>query len=563
MKEALGGQVGGRQRIEDLERPRLDGRSYRIFTLPNLIEVLLIHEARTDKASAALDVNVGSFSDPPEMPGIAHAVEHMLYRGTEKYPEENAFERFLTCYGGYSNASTDSTSTNYYFEVSYPSSTPTSSHAASPDVSQTNLAEAKDQSPLRGGLDRFGHFFISPLFLEDTVDRELRAVDSENKENLQNDTWRMHQVNKALVNPDHPYNHFSTGSYETLHDEPIARGVKTRDELIKFYTAQYSANRMKLVVLGREPLDTLEAWVIEIFANVPNKDLGQNRWDMPLFTSKELLTQTFAKPISESLQLELQFPYRDEEKYYESSPSEYLIQLLGHEGPGSVFAFLKEKGWAVSLAADHQNLFSGEDLLAVQIALSEEGLKQYKQIVKYVFQYIGLMRGQSPQEWFMKEHMRMSEVRFQFGERKSPSEITSELASAMQAPYERTRLLSGPHVIKKFDHQLISEGMSYLRPDNFRMTIVSQNFPGGWNQKEKWSGTEYKVEKIPEDFLAEIEEAFESKNRPPELHFPYKNEFIPMRDREAVPWLPYVSYAKRLHPPDVPHTKLIGKAQVV
>ncbi|RYN60637.1 hypothetical protein AA0119_g13119 [Alternaria tenuissima] len=61
------------------------------------------------------------------------------------------------------------------------------------------------------------------------------------------------------------------------------------------------------------------------------------------------------------------------------------------------------------------------------------------------------------------------------------------------------------------------------------MTIVSQDFPDSWNQKEKWYGTEYKVEKIPEDFLAGMREAFESKSRPAELHLSYKNEFIPTR----------------------------------
>jgi len=84
MTEPLTRSVGSRQRIEDLERPALDDRSYRIITLPNQLEVLLIHDANTDKASAALDVNVGSFSDAKDMPGIAHAVEHLLFMGTEK-----------------------------------------------------------------------------------------------------------------------------------------------------------------------------------------------------------------------------------------------------------------------------------------------------------------------------------------------------------------------------------------------------------------------------------------------------------------------------------------------
>lgn len=83
MAESLGRSVA-RPRIEDLERAEVDDRSYRIITLPNQLEVLLIHDATTDKASAALDVNVGSFSDAEDMPGIAHAVEHLLFMGTEK-----------------------------------------------------------------------------------------------------------------------------------------------------------------------------------------------------------------------------------------------------------------------------------------------------------------------------------------------------------------------------------------------------------------------------------------------------------------------------------------------
>jgi secreted Zn-dependent insulinase-like peptidase len=60
-----------------LETPSLDDRSYRVIRLPNQLEALLVHDAKTDKASAAMDVNVGSFSDEDDMPGMAHAVEHV------------------------------------------------------------------------------------------------------------------------------------------------------------------------------------------------------------------------------------------------------------------------------------------------------------------------------------------------------------------------------------------------------------------------------------------------------------------------------------------------------
>jgi len=62
---------------ETLEMSSLDTRAYRVIQLPNQLEVLLIHDPDTDMASASLDVGVGCFSDPPDIPGLAHALEHV------------------------------------------------------------------------------------------------------------------------------------------------------------------------------------------------------------------------------------------------------------------------------------------------------------------------------------------------------------------------------------------------------------------------------------------------------------------------------------------------------
>ncbi len=73
-----GGGSGHVELVTDrLEAPSLDDRSYRVIRLPNQLEALIVHDPKTDKASAAMDVNVGSFSDEDDMPGMAHAVEHV------------------------------------------------------------------------------------------------------------------------------------------------------------------------------------------------------------------------------------------------------------------------------------------------------------------------------------------------------------------------------------------------------------------------------------------------------------------------------------------------------
>ena len=58
-----------------------DKRNYRVLELTNEMRVLLISDPETDKSSAAMDVHVGSMSDPDDIPGLAHFCEHMLFLG--------------------------------------------------------------------------------------------------------------------------------------------------------------------------------------------------------------------------------------------------------------------------------------------------------------------------------------------------------------------------------------------------------------------------------------------------------------------------------------------------
>ncbi|KGM92239.1 uncharacterized protein PADG_11423 [Paracoccidioides brasiliensis Pb18] len=545
------------ERLADvLEKPSVDDRSYRVIRLPNKLEALLVHDPDTDKASASVNVNVGNFSDDDDLPGIAHAVEHALFMGTEKYPKENAYNQYLAAHSGYSNAYTAATETNYYFEVA---ATATSQSKSSPEIPPAtaafpaevepltdglskppfpSIADSAASSsndlvpPLYGALDRFAQFFIAPLFLESTLDRELRAVDSENKKNLQNDAWRLLQLNKSLSNPKHPYHHFSTGNLKTLRDGPQSRGINVRDEFIRFYETNYSANRMKLVVLGQESLDELEGWVAELFADVKNKSLPQNRWDdVQPFTSENLQKICFAKPVMDSRSLDMLFPYQDEDDMYESKPSKYISHLIGHEGPGSILAYIKAKGWAYGLSAGALALCPGSALFTISVRLTEDGLKHYEEIVKVIFQYISLIKSRAPEEWIFDEMKNLAEVDFKFKQKSPASRFTSSLSSVMQKPYPREWLLSGPSLIRKFDEQAIRRGLDFFRADNFNIELVSQTYPGTWDSTEKWYGTEYRVEKISSDMLSQIERILQapSNNPLPELHLPHKNEFVPTR----------------------------------
>jgi hypothetical protein len=165
----------GRPKGEVRKRP-LDERLYKAFELPNGMRVLLVSDPSSSRSAAALDVNVGAFSDPRKVPGLAHFCEHMSFLGTKKFPKEEEFSSYLSSHGGSSNAYTDSEDTVYYFDV--------------------NADFTKE------ALDRFSQFFISPLFTQSATDRELNAIDSEHAKNINSDAFRLYQViNLQFITP--------------------------------------------------------------------------------------------------------------------------------------------------------------------------------------------------------------------------------------------------------------------------------------------------------------------------------------------------------------------------
>jgi insulysin len=191
--------------------------------------------------------------------------EHLLFLGTKKYPQESEYAAFLSANGGASNAYTGLCNTNVSLDSN------TREHALTPWQYRFEVAPGA----LLGALDRFASFFTEPLFDASCTEREVNAVNSEHAKNLQSDIWRFYQLEKHLSAPAHPYSKFGTGNRETLWDGPRREGRDPRGELIQWWEREYCARRMKLVVLGREDLDTLESWVRERFEAVPVRTEGE------------------------------------------------------------------------------------------------------------------------------------------------------------------------------------------------------------------------------------------------------------------------------------------------
>lgn len=74
---------------------------------------------------------------------------------------------------------------------------------------------------------------------------------------------------------------------------------------------------------------------------------------------------------------EISWPFPYHTPMWRSKPEYILSQILGHEGPGSVFAYLKNKGWATSLSAGSQDLAHGFSMMKITVHLTNEGFSEY------------------------------------------------------------------------------------------------------------------------------------------------------------------------------------------
>ena len=141
---------------------------------------------------------------------------------------------------------------------------------------------------LEGGLARLAAFFYAPLFTESLAAREINAVDSEFKRNLQNDTRRLLQIKKHLGLPGHSIRNFGTGNYVSLTnmgrkgvpDEDEATVLlETRRRVVQWWEQQYCAGRMVLAVIGKgqsqpcflRDLVSLFLWPAELLPSLPSQ----------------------------------------------------------------------------------------------------------------------------------------------------------------------------------------------------------------------------------------------------------------------------------------------------
>jgi zinc protease len=294
------------------------------FTLENGLELVVIPDHRTPIVTHMIWYRVGAADEVAGKSGLAHFLEHLMFKGTKKNPA-GYFSQLVAGTGGQENAFTSSDYTGYFQKV------------PREDLAKMMELEA----------DR-----MTGLVLTDEVVLPERDVvlEEQNSRVANSPRSRLSEQIDAALYLNHPYGKPVIGWRPEIEK-------LNREDAVAFYKRFYGPNNAIVVVAGDVEPDQVRALVEKTYGQIPRAFETKPRvrpQEPPPVASR---TVTLADPRVEqpSLQRSYLVPAATDAKRGESEALDVLAHILGGGNNSRLNrALVEEKGVAVSAGASYQ-----------------------------------------------------------------------------------------------------------------------------------------------------------------------------------------------------------------
>ena len=371
----------------------------------------------------------------------------------------------------------------------------------------------------------------------EAIDREINAVNAEFAAQYYDDTSRVKQVYRSAANPNHVYHKWGMGSRRSLSDLPKEKGIDVHAALRKHFSSFYSANVMKLVVLGAETLDTLEGWVAACFSSIPDKQLQHpnlGETSPPVYLAQQLPLRLDIEPLNDLRHVRIEWALQAE-----SAENNYnalfnaLAYLFGDEGPGSIIEALRKRGLGTALWGRQVVGNSSFSSFGVLVTCTSEGIAEVDAILQVVLAYIEfLKRNLEKVRHVFYELSEIQLLRFMYPPNTGLMLALSEMARRMHNDKPISALLSSQYLIEFTADviQRMAEMLEQFTPDRMIVGVVSKDLSFDDAQSETWFGTSYRVSKVDPATYSGSEWAKATLKIAAEMACPEKNTFIPRNE---------------------------------
>lgn len=265
------------------------------FVLDNGLKVVIFHDDSKPKVLLEVAYQVGASAETLQEKGLAHLVEHMIFKGTDKLSEGD-IDAISRKYGANYNAFTTQDITSYYFET--------------------------DNSSWSYFLDILADCMQNSRFEKQHLASEFRAVIQEL--NLFEDDFESKVMEKAMelaFPPSHPYHFPIIGFKENLANF-------SAQDLKKFYNKYYHPSKALLIVAGNVDVDLAKIKIKEAF-NFVTEPLLDNYLPIPKLNQQQLSSLEF-RMFEDVEQNKITFFWRVHGLSAQKEPlTEVFVELLG------------------------------------------------------------------------------------------------------------------------------------------------------------------------------------------------------------------------------------------
>ncbi len=242
-----------------------DPMKARFYTLTNGLTVILSENHKEPRIAALIPTRAGSNTDPRTNTGLAHYLEHMLFKGTDKFgsldwaKEKPLLDQIDALYERY-NKTTDSTQRKAIYKEIDQKSGEAAKFAIANEYDKmmasmggqgTNAFTWYEQTVYTedipaNALDRFlklqAERFRNPILR--IFHTELEAVYEEKNRSLDNDNWKVSEARNAALYPTHNYGQQTTiGTIEHLKNPSLV-------EIRNYFKKYYVPNNMAIIMAG-------------------------------------------------------------------------------------------------------------------------------------------------------------------------------------------------------------------------------------------------------------------------------------------------------------------------
>ena len=408
-------------------------QDYSTFKLDNG-QTVIIKEVH-DNPIVTIDtwIKTGSINENDKNNGVAHFLEHLFFKGTQKYPT-GEFDKILESKGAITNAATSKDFTHYYITI-----------------------PSRD---FKTALELHSDMLLHPQIPRKELEKERKVVIEEIAKNDDQPETKLFQNMNEKFYAIHPYKR------QVIGKKSIIENI-TREEILDFYNAWYNPSNMITVIVG--DVDTQEA------LNLVKKEFGEKtavKSKLSHYKSDKPLTRQQKITIHDKIKtgyILIGFRGVDARNQKDMYALDVLSVMLGDGRSSKLYQSVKEqKQLAFSISAGHSSM-KDDSLFLIRANFVPQNLQKLE---KAIFYEIEKIRNGNVDEQDIITAKNIIE-RDTFYARESTANIANELGYTTLV-YNNPQFYDNyiENIKKVSKNDLVNAAKKYLNPQSSVISII-------------------------------------------------------------------------------------------